>query len=341
MPPASAPREDDDVVEDYEVLDEQPSRPASKSGGGKPVLRKQPSVNGKQQPAGGRKPTAPMRPGSASRAAVPQEDTATEVAEEPPPYDPNKGKISSRASLQIWIVCIAITVLGLGAVGADIAFDPLGRRNNSGLNTTNNKQKSNSKAANTAPKDPLAEKAEAFKRTCDMEMTRLMQKKPYKFYRDAYHKFRATRSTAYDVKADEKSTIADRQKAWAEVYRDYFLAQYAKNMFMNEYRGGADDGFEAIALKDEAARMKLVKDKGNDVLKEGNLRFQAATSLVDAWAPDVNEFWTGVRKGDSFVGDVFSDDKHKPIFKAAKDKYEKSCQEPPVFDQADLDAIKE
>ena len=338
MPPKPAPRDDDDVVEDYEVFDEQPSnkRPAAKSGAGQPVLRKQPSV------AGGRKPTAPMRPGSASRQAVaPVEGDPGEGSEfeQPPAYDPNKGKISARSAKQIWIICIAITVFGLSAVVVDYVFDPMGRRNKG------NPINGNTKAGNTAkkddrPKDPLSELAENFNRSVGMEMSRLRQKKPFKFYQTAYNKFVGTRSMAYDAMADKETSKAAREKAWAEVYNDYYQAQYAKNLFMSVYRQGMD-GVETITLKDEEARMRLAKDKGDAILKEDFVRLQAAATLVDAWSADVNQFWTGMRKGDSFVGDIFLDERYKPVFKVSKDKFEKACGEPPVFDQADLEAIKE
>lgn len=342
MPPKPAPRDDDDVVEDYEVFDEQPSAkmPASKSGSkpaaGAPVMRKQPSV------AGGRKPSAPVRPGSSARPAVPAQqpyEPAGGEGEEPPVYDPNKGKISAKSAKQIWIICIGITVLGLGAVGADLALDPFGRRGNSAASNANNRPKNTPKTDNR-PKDAVGERAENFKRTVEMEQTRLMQKKPYKFYRDAYHKFRNTRSAAFDAKADEKSSTADRQKAWAEVYRDYFAVQYAKNLFLSVYREGVD-GFEPISMRDEESRLNLAREKGDEILKEPIVRLQAAAGLVDAWSSDINEFWTGLRKGDHFVAEVLGDDKWKPVFKAAKEKYEKSQGDPPVFDQADIDAIKE
>lgn len=341
MPPKPAPRDDDEVVEDYEVFDEQPSnkRPAAKSGAGQPVLRKQPSV------AGGRKPTAPMRPGSASRQAVapavPEIGGEGEAAEyeQPPAYDPNKGKISAKSAKQIWFICIAITVLGLGAVGADIAFDPLGRRNKGQQINSNNKAGNTAKKDNR-PKDPVSELAENFNRSVGMEMSRLRQKKPFKFYQTAYNKFVGTRSMAYDAMADKETSKAAREQAWAEVYNDYYQAQYAKNLFMSVYRQGMD-GVETITLKDEEARIRLAKDKGEAILKEDFVRLQAAATLVDAWSADVNQFWTGMRKGDSFVGDIFLDERYKPIFKESKARFEKACGEPPVFEPADLDAIKE
>jgi hypothetical protein len=331
---APAPREDDDIVEDYEVLDEQPSRPAAKSGGGKPVLRKQTSV-------GGKRPSAPVRPGSQSRAVVPppEPDPTDEVLEEPPAYDPNKGKISSRASMQIWIVCIAITVLGLGAVAVDAIFDPLGRRNNA-ISNANNKPKNTNKAASNAPKDPVAERAETFKRTVDMDMQRVRNSKAYKAYQAAYYKFREARSNAIGARADEKASRADRQKAWAEVYREYYTVKYWSILFISAYKEGADSGFEPCSLKDEEARIRLSKEKGNDILKPENIKYQAASTLIDAWSSDINSFWSD-KKNDLDISDVFTEEKLKPVFKAAKDRFEKATSEPPVFDQADLDSIKE
>lgn len=341
MPPKPAPRDDDDVVEDYEVFDEEPSAklPPSKSaqkaaGSGAPVMRKQPSV------AGGRKPSAPVRPTSNVRPAVAAQDPPEYGDEQPEAYDPNKGKISAKSAKQIWIICIAITVIGLGAVGADIAFDPLGRRNNPA--TANNQSKANNKPkVNDLPKDPVAQLAENFKRTVEMEMGRIRQKKAFKFYEAAYNNFRGTRSMAYDAMADKDASIASRQKAWAEVYNDFYKAQYAKNLFLYTYRGDLPEDVTSISLNNEEERLKLAREKGDAILKEEFVRFQAASSLVDRWSADVNEFWTGMRKSDKFVGDVFTDDRYKPVFKASKDKYEKSGGTPPEFDPADLAAIKE
>lgn len=337
MPPASAPREDDDIVEDYEVLDEQPSRPAAKSAGGKPVLRKQSSV-------GGKKPSAPVRPGSQSRAAVPPSqpdstDDVEEVLEEPPAYDPNKGKISSRASMQIWIVCIAITVLGLGAVAVDAIFDPLGRRNNS-ISNANNKPNNTKKTPSNAPKDPVAERAENFMRTVNMDMQRVRNSKAYKAYQAAYYKFREARTNAIGLGADKEAKTADRNKAWAEVYREYYTVKYWSVLFIKTYREAADSGFEPCSLKDEEARIRLSKEKGNDILKPENVKYQAASTLIDAWSSDINEFWTN-GKTDHVISQVYTDDKLKLVFKAAKDKFEKATGEQPEFNQADLDSIKE
>lgn len=342
MPPASAPREDDDVIEDYEVLDEQPSRPAK--AGGQPVLRKQPSVNGRQQPAGGRKPTSSVRPGSTARAAavpqpVPNDDAAMEGGEEPPAYDPNKGKISHRASMQIWIACIAITVLGLGAVAADAIFDPLGRRNKFTESNTN-KPTNTKKGPAPLPEDPIAKRAEIYKRNVEMDGQRVRNSKAYKQYQAAYYKFRESRTTARGLMGDEKFTRADRMKAWGDVFRDYYTVKYWGMLLANQYREKADEGFEPVSMKDDEARMRLAKEKGDDILKEGNVRFQAAVNQIDAWASDINQFWAD-KKNDLEINDAFVDEKVKPIFKAAKEKFENATAEPPKFDPADLEAVKE
>jgi hypothetical protein len=330
-----APRDDDEVVEDYEVLDEQPSRPAGKSGGGKPALPKQPS-------AGGRKPSAPVRPGSRSQPKVQPDENgdAAEGAGEPPVYDPNKGKISSRASLQIWIVCIAITVLGLGAVAVDAIFDPMGRRNSGLSNTANNKPKNVGKTTNVQPKNPTEEKALAFKGQVELERTRVRQKKVFKYFDGAYNKFREVRTNAYDVKAGGAGK-AERDKAWAEAIREYYNVSYALRLLDYTYKKNADEDFMPVGRLDDMEELTgLVKSNAAALQKEGNIRYQAAYTIIGVYSADIKEFRILISK-DVEVNNVFSDEKMIPLFKEAKVKCEKAQQMEPEFDPADIEAVKD
>ena len=327
-----APRyDDDDVVEDYEVLDPAPSnsgnrRPQAAQGGA--VLRKQSSQSG------GRKPSTRVQPPQAEQPS----DGDETAAEEPPAYDPNKGKISARASKQIWIICIVITVLGLGAVIVDVALDPFGRKIPAAQNgATNTKQ--NAPKVSNRPRNPIEERAEAYKRTVDMEVTRLMQKKAYKFYRAAYDKFRETRSDAYAKKAKEGSTADERNQAWADTFRDYYGVKYAQTLFVYSCQKDADSGFMPINMRDEEERLALAKS-GPDILKEGNVRYQAAQTLVDNYSADIGDFWS-MKKNLVEVGEVWANDKYKPVFAVNKDKFEKTSSAEPEFDPKDLEAIKE
>lgn len=288
-----APRyDDDDVVEEYDVLETTPSSAKSPSGKssskpsaqGGPVLRKQPSQQG-----AARRPSAPVRPGP-----DPQSEGEAQYAEEAPAQG-GRNQISARNAKMIWAICIGITVLGLGAVVGDIAFDIFGRRAG-GLpvsNANSGKGGGTPKGTPERPKNPDEVKALEFKGLVQNEMQRIRQKKVYKFFEQAYARFREARTNAFDKKASGEGKDT-RDAAWAEAIKGYYEATYALRLLEWTYKQGADEDFMTAAKLDDLEELVgLVKSNASALKKEANIRYQAAYTIISAYARDIKDFRSG------------------------------------------------
>lgn len=337
-----APRyDDDDVVEEYDVLDATPSSSRSPSGKsssakppaqGGPVLRKQPSQQG-----AARRPSAPVTPGPEAQA-----EGDVQYVEEAGGQGA-RNQISAKNAKMIWAICIGITVLGLGAVIGDIAFDIFGRRAG-GLpvsNTNTRKSGGTPKGTPERPKNPDEVKALEFKGLVQNEMQRIRQKKVYKFFEQAYAKFREARTNAFDKKASGDGKDA-RDAAWAEAIKGYYEATYALRLLEWTYKQGADEDFMTAAKLDDLEELVgLVKSNAVALKKEANIRYQAAYSIISAYSRDIKDFRSGWISKDVEVNNVYSSDKYKAVFADAKLKCEKAEQMSPEFDPKDLEAVKD
>lgn len=99
--------DDDDIIEDYEEISTDSPVRRVNSGQGGPVQR----------------PSGSVRPSTTAMPALDGEQDEFAA--------PTKGKITRKSAKLIWIICIAVSVLGVGAVLVDMLVDPLGRHKKS------------------------------------------------------------------------------------------------------------------------------------------------------------------------------------------------------------------
>jgi hypothetical protein len=309
--------DDDDIVEDYEeVSTDSPVRKVSSAQGG-PVKR----------------PTSGARPSTTAMAALPPEEG--QYAE-----PGGKGKISHKSAKLIWIVCIAITVLGVGAFVADVAFDLFGRRK--GANTTQvNTDTPRSNRTGLPPREsrnPRQQAEDDFQGAVVTMMKQMEDSKAWDLYWLSFLEFDA----AYDKAIEQKKAGAAGQEldaAWAETIRCWYKTRYASELFKHHFdRNDVSLDFFPINISDRGQYADLTTEQ----LQNADIRtYQAAHAKIDTKSAKVNKFQTDVLKYDLAASNVAQNTEWETkVFGEYKEKWKAaSAPSGKRFDETDLEFV--
>jgi hypothetical protein len=318
--------DDDDIIEDYEEISDADGgarRVASASGG--PVQK--PDSHQQNRPV---RPSDHVRPAT---TAVPA------VGEEGEEFGPPKGKITKKSARNIWIICIAICVLGIGLVLADMIFDVFGRGRGAGPapNTANNTASRQPGGGGTTRELTPREKLEREFKTDVINQMKEIQgsSKAWDFYWTAVQEFEHAYDIAKELKSKDGSTPEDRKAAWAEAIKFYYKAKYAGELFRYRYD---EDRISMDYLPFPIEELEGVPD---EELKNPRIRtYQAADLAISTKATNVNRFQTDVIKYELEAGQVHqSEEWEANVFGEWKAKLDAARQNQPVFDEADLEFV--
>ncbi|MCA8918095.1 MAG: hypothetical protein KDB68_01500 [Planctomycetes bacterium] len=311
--------DDDDIIEDYdEITDNSGARRVS-SGQGGPV----------------RRPSNGVRPSTTAMPAV-QGD----------PNDPNnfngppKGKISHKSAKLIWIICIVIVVLGVGAVLADIIFDPLGRGKSSTPAQNNAATANNNRSMpprnNKSPEEIMQDEF----RSAVIGMMRDMDaSKAWDFYWTSVLEFDHAFDKMIEVKNQEGASDEDIDRAYAEAIKHYYKAKYSAELFRHHFdQDNISKEYMAINIGSDDVKMLTKEELKNPKIQ----RFQAAYSKIDSKSTRVNKFKTDILKYDLRAQKIHdeSPEWEASTFGEYKKRWETSTStSPPEFAQEDLDFV--
>jgi hypothetical protein len=261
--------DDDDIVEDYQEVSSDSARRVPSAQGG-PV----------------------ERPGAGSPDYEPTEAelAAAERA--------RKGKISQKSAKRIWIICIAITVLGIGAVGIDYFLDPLGRKgppvsgNGETADDGGGRRGNTPREQNLTPRQKLERE---FMSAVVYKMKEMDASKAWDFYWLSYLEFDDSYGKAVNLKKKEGVAQEELDEGWALAIKHYYKARYASELFRNHFdQDRVSMDFLAITLDAEG-----VEPLTDDQLKSPKVRtYWAAYLKIDNKSTSVNLFKTDVLRYD-------------------------------------------
>jgi hypothetical protein len=303
--------DDDDIVEDYEEVSSDSARRVASGG---PVQR----------------PNAGGRPAASAVPTLPQSDEELAAAQ--------KGKISKKSAKLIWIICIAVTSLGVGAVLVDLLIDPLGRHKATGGGgnaVANNTPtpRANRREENLSPEQKLQRE---FLTDVINKMKAMDTSKAWDFYWLAYLEFDDAYGKAATLKKDGNAKPEELEEAWALAIKHYYKAKYAGELFRFRFdKDNISKGYMPITLEGDE-----VTFLDEATLKDENVRwYQAAESKIQAKSVSINLFKTDILKSELTAQKVHESkewsDKHFGQFKA---QWEAAAGER-KFPQEDLDFV--
>lgn len=289
------PEHDDEIIEDYEV-----------------------ESSGPPEAAGG--PVAPQGKPSAAEAG------AAAAA---------KGKITHGQAKMIWIICIAVCVLGGAAVGVHYFF--IAEKGGAGNGT---------QAANRAPakaKQPPKELTEHEKNVNEyiVEVRTTVQdmrsSKAWAFFFARKMYFDYAMEQAREAKAGDD--IPAREKAWLEVIKTYLDTMYAMDLlkFVNAPKTFVMP--EGMDLPTGKGLHEGVTAFTEEMLKNPELRrMHAAALLVDDHRDDLVAFQRGPRSTDQICNAIW--ETRRQDFEGHYTRWQKGQAVPPEFEAADLEFVK-
>lgn len=309
--------DDDDIIEDYEEISGNSSARRVSSGQGGPV----------------RRPSNGVRPSTTAMPAVTDDGNPEDQ------FGPPKGKISQKSAKLIWIICIAIVVLGLGLVVADYKFDFFDR------NTGPAPAPNNAGAANTTrrppPREQLSEEEQMqldFKKAVIGMMSEMDKSKAWDFYWTSVLEY----DHAYDemIAAKNKEGIADEELegAYAEAIKSYYKAKYAAELFREHFNvDNIKKEYIPVNISSDEVSMLNAEDLQNPKIQ----KYQAAVSKIDSRSTNVNKFKTDILKSELRAQRVAESEEWKTKVFGEWEKRWHDCtaNTPPVFAQEDLDFV--
>lgn len=345
----AVPNYDDDVIEDYEEVSPDDSQAGARkvvSGQGGPV----------QKPTSGVKPSERLRPPtSANPRPATQMNPALKNKGQPgpdggEPAEPGtpeelaashagKGQISRSQAKLIWIICIAICIVGGAAVGTHYFFF----RDTGGGVAAGNTPRTNRPGllpGNTKPEKSDHEKSgEVFVRKVGGWMNLMDRGKPWDFFLVRQSRFQVAQSKALDAKKAGLST-EEQEKLWVEAIKAWYEVRYAVNIVRLVYRD--DSLIDFLGVDDINDFKQVLALTGAQMRDEKLQRYQAALTKVQKFTRDIQQFQTNILKYELVPSRIFVDDKFKPLWKAERDKYENSNPdlEEPVIEPDDLAFVK-
>ncbi|MBE7493287.1 MAG: hypothetical protein HS108_16210 [Planctomycetes bacterium] len=341
------PNYDDEIIEDYEEVapdsDAGVRRVASAQGGPvkKPTSGVKPSDKVRPPTSANPRPATQMNPAlkpkaAPAAAAAPAADTGDEGQAAEEAAAGTQGKITRKQAKLIWIICIAICVLGPVAVGVHYFFfsGPSGGpppvnnapRNRPGLNPNSG-----------GPVETEHEKnGKIFVRKVGGWMQLMDRSKTWDFFLLRKSKFQVARDKAMEGKKSNLST-EEQEKLWVEAIKAYYEARYAANVVKVMYRDESVADFLGVDNIDDFKQVLLLTE--SQMKNEALQKYQAALTKVQRHTADINKFQTDILKYELLPSRMFTDDKWRPQWAAERAKYEASSPDSldPVIAPEDLE----
>ncbi|MCC6465162.1 MAG: hypothetical protein IT463_07470 [Planctomycetes bacterium] len=330
--------DDDDIIENYDEVttsaEQSPARKVSSAQGG-PVQRptKQVKPSDRLRAPSTRSPTAVVAP--AGGEVPPQGDAASNEPPRP------KGQISAKQAKLIWIICIGICVLGAAAVGAHYIFVVLPAKQN----VAQNNEPVRNRPVQTPPREktPHEKNVEFFMGMLAKHRNDLYRSRGWDEFRYATIMMEDKRDKAFASKSQAGSSQAEQDQLWAESIHWFYTAMYWSQVFQQAY---VPDGMGSIQIEGlrqlDPSDFNAVASLTDDELKNEQIqRFVAAFMILGNSISNVKKFRTDVIKNELRAQFVHSDSpEHKKIFQQAKDLSSAAEQDPPAFDEKDLEYAK-
>lgn len=338
---------EDEIIEDYEeVAPDESQAGAHKvvaAQGGpvqKPTREVKPSERLRPPGAANARPATSMnqalkqKPADEASGGAPEPGTPEELAA----AHASRGKISAGQAKLIWIICIAVCVLGIGAVAVHYFFirDP-----NAGIAQANN-QKSNRTGvlppSNKPQKTEHEKNADAFVAAVSGWVAKMDRGRAWDFFLVGQFRFGRAVEKARDLKKKD-APVAEQEQAWAEAIKAWYEARYRINVFILVNRDESVRDFLTADMNDRASVLGLRDADYKDVKLQ---MYHAAQFKLGRYTDDIKKFQTDVIKNNIMVGNMFTSDKWKPFWADAKKKWDDSNPdaEVPWIDPADLEYCK-
>lgn len=335
----AVPNYDDDVIEDYEEEsaaehDSGVRKVVSAQGGPvqkptrevKPSDKVRPPTSANPRPATAMNPALKPKKEAAAPAAGAGEDGAALTPEEAAADAAMKGKITRSQAKLIWIICIAICVIGPAAVGVHYVFfrdegvapPPVNNtpRNRPGLNPTGNQPVLTEHEKN----------GKAFVGKVAGWMALMDRGRTWDFFLVRQSRFQVAQSKALDAKKANLST-EEQEKLWVEAIKAWYEVRYAVNVVRLMYRHESMIDFLGVDDINDFKQVLLLEDSQ---MKDENLqKYQAALTKVQKFTRDIQQFQTNILKYELLPSRMFTDEKWKPSWAAEKAKMDASNPEAP------------
>ena len=305
--------DDDDVVEDYdEVEEDTSSAPAGRVGpeGGGPVRR-------------------PSRPVRATDQVLPPDDYDNGE------FDPHKGKITQNSAKLIWIVCIVVTVLGIAAVVVDAVWDPLDRRPpalkpdkaDRGRPRVNRRRIPPAKTLT-----PHEKRAKTFIRMVAGSKAAMTNSRAWDLFMTAYWQFDYNSWHYHHLK--RKGVTGDELKTAATAAIEAYLdGRYAAELFLAYHYANRVDGFPLV----DTDEWEMVLELDDEILDSKEAQeWQAADNKVGSRVTMMKKFRTDVVKNDLYVSNIWMSDELAERHRDFTSKLQGLDQFPDGVDEDDL-----
>ncbi len=342
------PNYDDEVIEDYdEVVPSEDSarKPKVASGTGGPVQRPtreikpsdkvKPGSAGNQRPATSMNPSPKPKSGAAARPAGIDPALGDLSPEEMAAATAGKGKITHSQAKLIWIICIGVCVLGVGAVAVHYFFfrEPASGpvANNGPVNRPGLVP-----PKNTTEKTPHEKRADTFVIFVGQAMQKMNRSRAWDFFMVGKLKFQNSLDAALDAKKKEASQ-EEQERLWAETIKAWYEAKYRAAVVRAVYW---DPSIEDLLTVNISDRKEVLGLRDQDLENEKFQIYQAAISKLDQQTAGIQKFQTDVIKYDLVAGRVFASEKWPPTWESEKKKWNAAGDSPPNIPQEDLDFCK-
>ncbi|MBX3473431.1 MAG: hypothetical protein KF754_03545 [Planctomycetes bacterium] len=347
--------DEDEIIEDYEEVSPDDSQAgarkvASAQGGPvkKPSREVKPSDKVRPPTSANPRPSTQMNPSLKPRKEAAAAAPAADSGEAPEPGSPeelaaahaSKGKITAGQAKLIWIICIAVCVLGLGAVAVHyfIFRDP-----NAGQPLPNSAKanRPNLLPSNNRPEKSQHEKnADAFVSAVTGRVAYMNRSKAWDFFLIGQFQFGRAVEKARDLKRKD-APVTEQETAWADAIKAWYEARYRINVFILVNRDDSLRDFLTADMNDRASILALT-DRDYADIKIQN--YHAALLKLGRYTDDIKKFQTDVIKNNIMVGNMFTSDQWKPHWAAERKKWEDSNPDredaEPWIDPSDLEYCK-
>jgi hypothetical protein len=242
----------------------------------------------------------------------------------PPNNGPRpKGKISQSQAKLIWIVCIAITVLGLGAVGVDLFLDPLGRR----VPQPVVEQPQPPQQPRTRPQQQLTE---------HQLLARQFAHKANEFRQEVVRSdiHEATFQKIQDARDALGAAQNDRaeNELWARTWREYYQAAYLFELFKHLYPFDDLDVPLVSNLQDVASMEAMTEAELNSVVSQRALGYYLPTEALRGQLESIRRSLREL----SVAQNVRNNEQFKEELSALEQRFH-NARDNGEFDPADLD----
>jgi hypothetical protein len=234
-----------------------------------------------------------------------------------------KGKISKSQAKLIWIICIAVTVLGLGAVGIDLFLDPLERRKHQQAQVPQQPQPQPKRKKRQPELTEHQLLARTFAVRANEFRTSAMDSAAHEEAWEALQAARRALSAAQEDRADTA--------LWAEAWRTYYRAAYAVELFGHVHPYDDRDVPLVSNLQDNSAMEDMTEDELNSEVIQRAFGYYLLHSNLHTQVENVHRPLREL----AVAANVRNNEQYKEELAALKERYN-NARSNQVFDPEDL-----